>query len=167
MKELDPRRLRLGEIVAGASALLLLVFLFTPDWYALNGTLSQTASDLGARTTWNGWWGLGGLRYVVLVTIAAALALAYFQAAERAPAIPIALAVIVTVLGVLSVLVVIYTILAGPPSFGSLLHQKAGAYLGLVAAIGIAYGGYKSMREETGADPAVLDIETVRLQNGS
>ena len=47
------------------------------------------------------------------------------------------------------------------------LDQRAGAYLGLLAAIGIAYGGYKSMREESGTDPEALDIETVRLQSGS
>lgn len=167
MSGLDPRRLRLGEILAGASAVLLLIFLFVPDWYAVNGTLSQTASDLGTRTTWNGWWGLSDWRILVLVTIAGALALAYLQAAERSPAIPIALSVIVTVLGGLSVIAVIYRVIAGPPSYGAVLHQQAGPWLGLLATLGIAYGAYRSMREESGTDPAALDIETVRLQNGS
>lgn len=167
MSGLDPRRLRLGEILAGASAVLLLIFLFVPDWYAVDGTLSQTASDLGTRTTWNGWWGLSDWRILVLVTIAGALALAYFQAAERSPAIPIALSVIVTVLGGLSVIAVIYRVIAGPPSYGAVLHQRAGPWLGLLATLGIAYGAYRSMREESGTDPAALDIETVRLQNGS
>jgi hypothetical protein len=31
-----------------------------------------------------------------------------------------------------------------------------------VAAAGIAYGGFASLREEGGADPDVLEIETVR-----
>jgi hypothetical protein len=159
----DPSRLRRGELVAGASGLLLFVFLFVPDWYGLNGTFSQTASNLGARTSWNGWWGLGGLRYLVLVTIVAALALAYFQAAERAPAIPVVLAVIVIVLGGLTVLAVVYRLLAGPPSSGGLLHQQVGPWLGLLAALGIAYGGYASMREEAGTPPAELEIETVTL----
>ncbi len=141
----------------------MLVFMFVPAWYALNGALGQTAANLGASTTWNGWWGLSGFRYLALLTIVVALALAYFQAAERAPAIPVTLAVILTVLGGLNVLAIVYRILAGPPSGGSLLHQQAGSYLGLVAAIGIVYGGFASMREEAGADPAALEIETVRL----
>ena len=166
MSGLDPRRLRLGEIVGGASAVLLLIFMFVPSWYALNGTLSQTAGNLGAQTTWNGWWALSGWRYLTLVTIVAALALTYFQAAREGPAIPITLSMIVTVLGGLNTVGVIYRILAGPPSGASLLHAQVGPYLGLVAALGITYGGYRSMREEGGADPTALEIETIRLQNG-
>jgi TRAP-type C4-dicarboxylate transport system permease small subunit len=164
---LNPRRLRLGEIVAGASAVLLLIFLFVPSWYTVNETLRQTLSNLGAQTSWNGWWGLSGLRFLVLVTIVAALALAYFQSASRAPAVPVVLSVIVTVLAGATVIALIYRVSSGPPSYGSLLDQQAGPWLGLAAAIAIAYGGYKSMREEGGTNPAMLDIETVRLQNGS
>jgi len=127
--------------------------------------LSETLSNLGQPTTFDGWNGLQTLRWLLLVTIVAALALAYFQASRRSPAIPVVLSVIVTVLGGLSALALIYRVLINTPA--STLDQRAGAYLGLVAAIVIAYGGYKSMREETGTDPAVLDIETVRLQNGS
>jgi hypothetical protein len=165
LSDFDFTRLRRGEIVAGAGGALLLLFLFVPNWYALNGTFSQTAAVLGARTSWNGWWGLGGLRYLGLVTIVVALSLVYFQAAQRAPAVPVSLAVIATVLGGASVVAVIYRILAGPPSSGRFLHQQAGPYLGLLAAIGVAYGGYASMREEAGASPAALEIETVRLEN--
>jgi hypothetical protein len=156
-------RLRAGELIAGASAVALLVFLFVPEWYALKGNFARTATILHARTSWNGWWGLSGARYLVLVTIAVALALVYFQATERSPAVPVTLSVIVTVLGVASVIAVLYRVLAGPPSGGSLVAQQAGAYLGLVASVGIAYGGFASMREEGGTDPAALDIETIRL----
>jgi hypothetical protein len=44
---------------------------------------------------------------------------------------------------------------------GNGLDQRVGVYLGLVAAIGIAYGGFRSLREESGADPTALEIETV------
>jgi hypothetical protein len=157
-------RLRRGELVAGAAGVLLLVFMFVPAWYALNGTLSQTAGDLGAQTSWNGWWGLGNLRYLMLITVLAALALAYFQAAQRAPAIPVTLAVAVTVLGGVAVIAMVVRLLAGPPTGGSLLRTQAGAYLGLVATIGIAYGGFASLREEGGTDPEALEIDTVRLR---
>jgi hypothetical protein len=160
---LSVERLRSGELIAGASATALLIFLFAPEWYSLKGTLAPTATILGARSSWNGWWGLAGARYLVLVTIAVALALVYFQAAQRAPALPVALSVIVLVLGGACVIALVYRVLAGPPSGGSLLDTQVGPYLGLVAAAGIAYGGFRSLREESGADPAALEIETVRL----
>jgi hypothetical protein len=162
---LDPRRLRAGEVIAGASAALLLIFMFAVKWYAVSGRLSETLGrGLHEPTTFDGWNGLHTLRWLLLVTIVAALALTYFQAACRGPAIPVMLSLIVSVLGLVSAIALIYRVLVNTPA--PTLDQRAGAYLGLVATIGIAYGGYKSMREEDGTDPAVLDIETIRLQNG-
>jgi hypothetical protein len=160
---LNFERLRRGEVIAGAGAFALLVFLFVPEWYALKRTFAPTAAILGVRTSWNGWWGLSGARWLVLVTIAAAFALAYLQAARRAPALPVTFSVIVTVLGAATLIALIYRALAGPPADGGLLDQQAGPWLGLLAGLGIAYGGFASMREESGADPAQLEIETVRL----
>ena len=165
MSGLDARRLRAGEVIAGASATLLLIFMFALTWYAVSGPLSETLSrGLHEPTTFNGWNGLTHLHWLLLVTIVAALALTYFQAAREGPAIPITLSLVVTLLGGLTTVALIYRVLIKTP--GHMLDQRAGAYLGLVAAIGIAYGGYKSMREEGGTDPAILDIETVGLQNG-
>jgi len=155
-------RLRRGELIAGASGLALILFMFALTWYAVNGTLAPTLSlGLHQRTSFTGWQGLTHLRWLLLVTALLALALAYFQATLRAPAVPVTLAAIVLVLGGLSALTLIYRVLINPPSGG--LDQRAGAYLGLVAAIGIAYGGFASLREEDGPNPDVLEIETVRL----
>jgi hypothetical protein len=157
-------RLRRGELIAGLSGAALLVFMFALTWYAVRGPLRQTlAINLHQTTSYTGWTGLTHLRWVLLVTALVALALTYLQATSRAPALPVTLAVIVTVLGGLSTLVLIYRVLINTPA--SMLDQRAGAYLGLVAAAGIAYGGYSSMREESGADPAELDIETLRLSS--
>lgn len=165
MSGLDVRRLRAGEVIAGTSAILLLIFMFAVKWYAVSGPLSETLDrGLHEPTTFDGWNGLHTLRWLLLVTIVAALALAYFQAAREGPGIPITLSVIVTVLGLLSTIALVYRVLINTPA--PTLDQRAGAYLGLVATIGIAYGGFRSMREEGGTDPAVLEIETIRLQNG-
>jgi hypothetical protein len=147
--------------MAGCSGALLLIFMFSVPWYAAS---SATAANEGVTSTYNGWNGLSHLHWLLLVTIVPALALTYFQATSRAPAIPITLSVIVTVLGGLSTVALIVRALISTPSD---LDQRAGAYLGLVAAIGIAYGGYKSMRQESGTDPARLNIETVRLRRDS
>ncbi len=163
MSDFEPRRLRLGEVIAGGSAVLLLIFMFVLKWYAVSASLSPTLVNLGRPASWTGWSGLNHLRWFLLLTILAALALAFFQASQRAPAIPVTLSVVVTVLGALSVLALIYRVLINPPS-GSGVGQRPGAYLGLAAAIGIVYGGYRSMRAETGIDPQALgQIETVRI----
>ncbi len=166
MSNFDLRRLRRGELVAGVSGALLLVFMFALSWYAVNGTLARTLAVLGGRTSFDGWDGLSHLRYLLLVTAIAAIALAYFQAAERAPAIPVTLGVIVTVLGGLSVLALIYRVLINPPGGGTGLDQQPGAYLGLLATIGIAYGGYASIRAEGGPELTGEEIETVRVGPG-
>jgi hypothetical protein len=154
-------RLRRGELIAGASGTALLVFLFALHWYGVNGTFAPTlALGLHVRTAWTGWQALTYVRWLLLVTALVALALAYFQAAERAPAIPVAISVVVLVLGGLSALTLIARVIDTP---GNHLDRRAGVYLGLAAAIGIAYGGFRSLREEGGADPAALEIETVKL----
>ena len=154
-------RLRRGELIAGASGAALLVFLFALHWYGVSGTFGRTlALGLHARTSWTGWQGLTYVRWLLLVTALVALGLAYFQAVERAPAIPVTLAVMTTVLGGLSALALIARVIDTP---GNHLGRRAGVYLALAAAIGIAYGGFASLREESGADPAELEIETVGL----
>ncbi len=158
-------RLRRGELVAGLSGLALLVFLFALTWYSVSGTLRPTLTNLGGQTSFTGWDALTHLRWLLLVTALLALSLAYFQVTMRAPAVPVAFAVLVLVIGGLSALLLIYRVLINPP--GGNLDQRAGAYLGLAAAIGIIYGGFASLREEGGPDPAALDMETITLQSHS
>lgn len=163
MSDFELRRLRVGEVIAGGGGMLLLIFVFALKWYAVSASLSPTLASLGRPTSWTGWTGLNHLRWFLLVTILAALALAFFQGSQRAPAIPVTLSVFVTVLGALSVLALIYRVLINPPSGGG-VGERPGAYLGLAAAIGIAYGGYRSLREEAGTDLGARgQIETVRI----
>jgi len=126
-----PSRLRRGEILAGVSALLLLVFLLAGKWYG---------SGANSRS---GWQALTDLRWLLVVTIAAAFALVVTQTTRRAPAIPVTLSMIVTVLGLITVVALIYRVLIDAPA-----HEQAGAYLGLLSASGLAYGGFLSLRQE-------------------
>lgn len=121
-------------MLAGAGGLLLLVFMFALDWY---GGASRSGGSV------NGWQALASLRWLLLVTIAVALWLVFAQTSRRAPAVPVTLSVIVAVLGILSTLALVYRVLIDPPA-----HRQAGAYLGLLAALGIAVAGWLSMRQE-------------------
>ena len=161
--DLDPSRLRRGEVIVGASAAVLLASMFALNWYGLNGAIAPTASRLGQPTSWNGWNGLTHVRWLVLLTVACGLLLVFLQATRRAPALPVSMSVIVTVLGVLTVLALIYRVLINEPGSDNLVEQKAGAFVGLIGAVVLAYGGYLSMRQEGIASrDAPAEIETVQ-----
>jgi ABC-type Na+ efflux pump permease subunit len=132
--EFDPSRLRRGELLAGASAVLLAVFMVGATWYG-------AGSGTGGSHT--GWQALTDLRWLLLVTIITALALVVVQATCPAPAVPVTMSLVVMLLGIVTVVALIYRVLISPPP-----HQEAGAYLGLLSALGIAAGGYFSLREE-------------------
>jgi hypothetical protein len=157
-------RLRRGELLAGAAALVLLVCMFVVPWYGLNSSVASIAERLGVATSLNGWQALTSLRWLMLVTILAALTLAYLQGTRRAPALPATLSLIVTVLGGLTALGLIYRVLINVPGANSVVDRKAGGFIGLVSGCAIAYGGYRSLREEGIApEDERTDIPTVRL----
>jgi hypothetical protein len=145
-----PSRLRRGELLAGAGAVLLLVFMLAGKWYG-HGPASRS-----------GWQALTDLRWLLALTIVAAFGLVLVQVTRRAPAVPVTMSMIVTVLGVLSVLVLIYRVVINPPA-----HEQLGAFLGLLSAVALAYGGFLSLRQEGIARrDAPRDIPVVRPGRG-
>jgi hypothetical protein len=163
----DSGRLRRGELIAGASALLLLVFMFLFKWYGLGGAVpSDLVTAIGSRlhvsTAQNAWHAMTILRWLMLVTILAALALPLLQATRRSPAVPVSMSVIVTVLGSLTAILLVYRVLINLPGNDKFIDQKVGAVLGLVSALGIALGGFESMRREgISSKDARTEIPTV------
>jgi uncharacterized membrane protein AbrB (regulator of aidB expression) len=152
--EFDPSRLRRGELLAAASAVLLTIFLVGGKWYGSGGKAG------GSQT---GWQSLTDLRWLLLVTIVAAIGLAFTQVTRRAPALPVTMSLIVMLLGIVSVIALIIRVVIDPPA-----HEQAGAYLGLLFTIGIAWGGYLSLRQEGVASrDAPRDIPIVRPTRGN
>jgi hypothetical protein len=141
-----PARLRAGEVLAGAAAAALVVLMFAVHWY-------------GGRT---GWQVLTSARWLALVTVVAAFVLVLSQATRPAPALPVTLSVIVTVLALLTGLWLIYRVVISPAT-----HEQAGAWLGLCSVWLIAVGAFMSMRQE-GIAPAdePHDIQIVPLHGG-
>ncbi len=146
--EFTPSRLRKGEWILGAGSIVLLASMFLLKWYGLTGALAPQAEHLGFPTSVNGWHGLTTLRWFMLVTIIVSLALVYFQATRRSPAVPVTLSVIGSVVALVTLIALIYRVLINEPGPDSLIDQKAGAFVGLIAMLAIMWGGYLSLREE-------------------
>ncbi|HVQ58957.1 MAG TPA: hypothetical protein VMS60_08635 [Solirubrobacterales bacterium] len=150
---MDLDRLSLGEKIAAVSAILLFVFMFF-EWFGVEvsgvGDFSGTVSGEGGGSAWDA---LEYIPIVLVVTILAALALAAIRLTDSTYEPPVSMSTVVTVLGVFSVLLILFRII-DPPSFGSFggvsvdATLSIGIFLGLISAGGIAYGGYSAMREE-------------------
>lgn len=150
-------RLRRGEVIAGAAALLLLVDLFLLPWFdVLNGVTTVRV---------NGWDALAIIRWLILLSGAVGLALTYSQGARRGPALPATLSVIATVLGAVTTLALAWRALVSNPGiYGLSTSAAVGAYLGLVGALALTAGAFASLRKEDRPDPARnAAIETVHL----
>jgi hypothetical protein len=155
-------RLRRPEIVAGVAAVVLLVSMFLLPWYGYKGDLAPLAAKLGVKTSANAWHSLSTTRWLILLTIAAALALVYFQGTRPSPALPATFSLFVWLLGGLTSLVLIYRVLINVPGPNDVVSREVGGFVGLVATMVISFAGYRSLRAE-GIAPqdAPQDIPTV------
>ncbi len=150
--------MRAGERIAALSALCLLAFSFL-RWYG-----AEPAGDAHFPTSAGGsaWQTLGPVLVVLVATVVAALATAALRLARSQwrPAVP--LNAVVAVLGGLSALLVLFRIVV-PPSLGEVggipleATLSAGVFLSLLAACGVAYGGYRAMGEEGASFESIAD----------
>ncbi|MBV9193161.1 MAG: hypothetical protein JO168_03370 [Solirubrobacterales bacterium] len=140
-----------GEIVSAISALLLAVTMFALAWYGVDGVPGRTARLVGTE---NAWQGLSVLRWLMLATIVAALAAAPLRLGGRSNGARPNTGALVMLLGTATSAVLIYRVLIALPSPDEVVDQKLGAFLAVVWALGIAYGGLESLRDERAAAAA-------------
>jgi hypothetical protein len=149
---MDLDRLSLGEKIASVSAILLLVFMFF-DWFGVEVVGVPGFSGSIGESGGSAWEALDYIPIVLVLAIAAGLAVAGLRLGglPYEPVVPAN--AIVAMLGGISVLLILFRIV-DPPSLSSYggvpvdATLKVGVFLGLIAAGGIAYGGYSAMREE-------------------
>jgi hypothetical protein len=148
---MDVDKLNTGEKIAGVSAILLFIFMFF-DWFGVEvsgGGFSGSVPGAGGSA----WDALDFIPIVLLITVIAALVSAVLRLSDFEYEPPVSMNAVVAALGGLSVLLILFRII-DPPSFGSYGGVSAdgtlkfGIFLGLIAAAGIAYGGYMAMKEE-------------------
>lgn len=151
---MDFARLTQGEKIAGASGIALILIMFIFKWFGLEVSGSAGGFEFSAGGSENAWGSYGFIDIVLFITVAAAIGLALISASQTEVGLPVAASAIVAGLGILSVVLIIISIIS-PPDFGAELDgtgidqtRKIGVWLGLIAAIGIAYGGWRAMQEE-------------------
>lgn len=138
---MDTSRISFGEMVAGVSAGVLLIVMFLP-WYGqkeLAGTV-------------NAWQAFHLIDFLLFLVVILAVAMVLVRAAAAMPPdLPAPPGLIVAGAGALAVLLILFRLL-DPPGFGVFedTTRKIGVFLGLVAAIGITFGGYTAAAERPG-----------------
>jgi hypothetical protein len=130
------RRDRAGDVVAGAAGVLLLVSLFL-GWYAV-----ESRDDVLSA-----WTAFGFVDVLLALVALLGIALALSQVVGRGPALPVALGVITTTLGLAATLLALYRIL-NQPGPNDLIGVRPGAWLGLAACLGVFLGAWLSLSDE-------------------
>jgi uncharacterized membrane protein YhaH (DUF805 family) len=145
-------RLSTGEKISAVSAVLLFIFMFF-DWFGakVEGVPGFSGSVEAGGSAWDA---LDVIPIFLMLAIVVALAVAVIRLTDADVEPPVSMNAIVAALGGLAVLLILYRII-DPPGDGDALAGvgvditlKLGIFLGLLAAAGIAYGGYSAMREE-------------------
>lgn len=149
---MEADKLSTGEKVSAVSAILLFIFMFF-DWFGveISGVTGFSGDVSGSGGS--AWDALDVIPIFLMLAIVVAVGVAVVRLTDADLEPPISLNAIVAALGGLAVLLILFRILF-PPDFGSFggvtvdATLKFGIFLGLIAAAGIAYGGYSAMREE-------------------
>jgi hypothetical protein len=142
------RRIERGELISTISALILLAVMFATEWYGVAGVPEASASRPAISTAKNAWHTMTVLRWLMLATIAVSLGAAILHFTQRGHGTRTDTGLLVTVMGVVTATLLFYRVLISLPMPSEVIDQKFGAVLGLVAAIGIAVGGFESLRAD-------------------
>jgi drug/metabolite transporter (DMT)-like permease len=126
------RRLRLGELLALAGAICVIVSLFE-RWY------ENAYGNLSA------WDTFGPAVVLLIAAAAAALGLVLSTITERSTALPVAAAVWSTLWGIIAVIAAIVRVLERPEHATSVC---VGAWLALAGAVLMLVGSWQSLRDE-------------------
>ena len=126
------KRLRVGELVALAGVVLVIVSLLKP-WYE------------GAAGRLDAWDTFGPGVALLIAAACAALGLVVSTITERSTALPVSAAVWSVLLGLLAVIAAVVRVLERPDHATSLC---AGPWLALAGAVAMLVGAWLSMRDE-------------------
>jgi hypothetical protein len=143
---MDINRLRRGEQIAGIAGIALVIIMFLKWWSVpgLSGQAAAVADQFGVDTGLNAWQPADFMDIIWFITALSAIGLGALAASQTRFDLPVALSAVVTGLGGLSTLLILYRLIDPPYN----LDRSYGVFLGLIAAAAITYGGWITMQEE-------------------
>ena len=146
---MDLNKLSQGEKIAGVSSILLFIFMFF-DWFYAEVTIGGSGASEGV----NAWDALDWIPIWLVITILAALLIVALRLTDSRYEPPVSGNAIVSILGGVSFLLILYRIIDPPggsasaPGISFDVGPEFWIFVSLVCAAGIAYGAYKAMQEE-------------------
>jgi hypothetical protein len=163
---MDVDRLSTGEKIAGISAILLFIFMFF-DWFSVDVSTSAGGFTVSGSAGGSAWDALDVIPVFLMLAIIAAVGVAVVRLTDALFEPSFSLNAVVAALGGLAVILILYRIINTPdagsaPGVSVDVSPTIGIFLGLIAAAGIAYGGYRAMQEEGASFADVGD----RLSSG-
>lgn len=172
---MDTTNVGRGPLIAGISAVLLLIFMFF-SWYGLDSITSSgfgfeqevTGDQLddlagvageSADTSANAWQAFSFIDLLLFVCIVGIIAMVIAELAGASINMPVSPGTIIAGLGILAFLLILFRLIFTPePDAGDFavagvdvdvdVSRKIGLFLGFLASIGMAIGGWLTMQEE-------------------
>lgn len=139
---MELHRLRVGELIAGASGLVLAIALFLP-WYE------------SGEATVNAWEVFTVVDVLLALAAVLGIGLLVLTATQRSVSIGIAADALVTIAGTVIALIALFRVLnlPGDVEAAAGAGRAAFAWVGLLAAVGVAGGAIVAMRDERLSEP--------------
>lgn len=150
---MDTSRISFGEMVAAASGVALFIFMFFP-WYGVD---VEGLPGVGDTPDFSAWEAFDLIDILLFLAAAIAVAIAVLRALGSMPDLPAPPGRIVLIAGAVATVLVLFRLLVTPGEDTELLGvdieitRKIGIFLGLIAAGGIAYGGYRQLNDPASA----------------
>ena len=149
---MDTGRLSQGQMIAAVSGVVLLVAMFLP-WIGVSGPEIPAGvpvpSGVDTSTSRNLWEGSTLDIYLLITAVVAILpALLALSGSAEEFSFTSAACFLLGVVG--AVLVIAFLTVDFPDAGGA--ERKIGAFIGLAAAIGVAFGGFRAMQEAVAAE---------------
>jgi hypothetical protein len=142
-------RLSTGEKIAGGSGVLLFIFMFF-DWFKVDVSGGEGLFSLSIGG--NAWEAFSTIDIILMIVVLVAVGVAVVRLSDAVFEPPFSLNAAVAILGGIAVLLILYRIIDPPGDTGGVpgvdISPAVGIFLGLIAAAGITYGGYRAMQEE-------------------
>jgi hypothetical protein len=164
-------RLRFGEWLMGLAALALAIDLIAVPWYSLRSTFAATSAEFGASTSATGLQAHHLLGALAIICAVLGLGTWCLQVTQRAPALPVCMTVITSLLSLVLSIGLLIRVVFDPPHVlviggpgANTMQTDVGAVIGVVLAWLLVVGAWISLRTDGIArGDAPQRIETLRL----